>query len=365
MIKLIGQAVAAAGERNELRIIIKSSTKIIYIAFALSCLYLMWHLLKLAELKGLSEYIKQSVSSAGILNFKTVFLSIIIEALPFIIIGVFVSAIIQNFVSEETIGRVLPKSRLFSILIASLLGIIFPVCECGIVPVARRLVQKGVPLYSAITFMLAAPVINPVVASSTAIAFTVRPDIVWFRLGFSFIVACLTGLILSFLFHGRELKAGADMHGHGCGCGCSHHQEYSPGTFSGKIRGTFQDACDEFFEMGKYLMLGAFLAATAQSFISQDLLTGIGKESFSSILTMMSFAFGLSVCSSADAFIAASFINLFSSGSLLAFMVFGPMIDLKNILMLLNAFKLRFVVILTVIVTLLIICGAYMINLWQ
>lgn len=345
-----------------MRIIIKSKPKIIFILFILSCFYLIWHLLKLAELEGLLEYITGGILSVGILNFKTIFLSIIIEALPFIIIGVFVSAIIQNFVSEETISKVLPKNKIFSILIASLLGIVFPVCECGIVPIARRLVIKGVPLYSAITFMLAAPVINPVVASSTAIAFIVNPKIVWLRMVFSFIVSCLTGLILSFLFHGKELKAGTDIHN--CSCGCNHYNEYLPSTFTDKIRSTFEDACDEFFEMGKYLMLGAFLAATAQSFISQSFLASVGKESIVSTLTMMSFAFWLSVCSSADAFIAASFINIFTSGSLLAFMVFGPMIDMKNMLMMLNAFKLRFVVMLTVIVTLLIICGANIINKW-
>ncbi|MFZ5651203.1 MAG: permease [Bacillota bacterium] len=303
------------------------------------------------------------MASIGILNFKTIFLSVIIEALPFIMIGVFVSAIIHNFVSEETIHKVMPKSRISSVLIASLLGVIFPVCECGIVPIVRRLVVKGVPLYSAVTFMLAAPIINPVVFLSTAIAFGASPEIVWLRMAFALIVSCLTGLVLSILFHGRELKTGAEMHS--CGCGCDHHHEYIKYSFISKIRNTFQDACDEFFEMGKYLMLGAFLVAIAQTLISQSFLISIGKESISSILTMMGFAFLLSVCSSADAFIAASLANVFTVGSLTAFMVFGPMIDVKNTLMMLNAFRPRFVVMLIIIVVLLVISGSNLINAWQ
>lgn len=197
--------------------------------------------------------------------------------MPFILIGVFVSAIIQNFISEETIQKALPKNKMSSVFIASLMGIVFPVCECGIVPIARRLVMKGVPLYSAATFMLAAPIINPVVFSSTAIAFTANPQVVWLRMGLAFVVSCLEGLALSILFRGRELREGAGAHS--CGCGCNHQHEHIRQSFTGKIRSTIQDACDEFFEMGKYLILGAFLAAVAQTLISQSLLISIGSGS--------------------------------------------------------------------------------------
>jgi len=144
-------------------------------------------------------------------------LSIIIEALPFILIGVFVSAILQNFVSELTIHKILPRNRISNIILASFLGIIFPICECGIVPVTRRLVIKGFPLYSAVTFMLAAPIINPVVASSTAVAFSANPKMVWFRLGLAFFVSFVTGLLLSFWFDNSELKWGTIQNHFGCG----------------------------------------------------------------------------------------------------------------------------------------------------
>jgi hypothetical protein len=296
------------------------------------------------------------------LNFKTIFLSIIIEALPFIIVGVFVSAVLNNFVSEEMIGRIIPSNRILSILMACCFGIFFPICECGIIPVARRLVNKGVPLYSVVTFILAAPIINPVVASSTAIAFSANPQMVWLRLGFALVVSFLTGLLLSFLLRGDEFMKDRIVHSHGCSCE-HHHLENSP-SLSSKILNTFKDACNEFFEMGKYFMFGAFLAAIVQTFVSHNVLISIGHHQIFSIAAMMIFAFGISVCSSADAFIAASFANSFSSGSLLAFMVFGPMLDIKSTLMLLSSFKPRLVILLTIITALSVAFGAYLIDLW-
>lgn len=108
-------------------------------------------------------------------DFITIFLSIIIEALPFILIGVLASSFIHIFLSEENIQRFLPRRRLIRLSVAALLGVFFPICECGIVPVIRRLVAKGVPLSVGVTFMLAAPIINPVVAASTFMAFPKQP----------------------------------------------------------------------------------------------------------------------------------------------------------------------------------------------
>ncbi|MDF9408865.1 MAG: putative permease [Pelotomaculum sp. PtaB.Bin013] len=332
--------------------------------FLLFFTYITWHLSKSLVTALPFKNARAIITWNDFLNFKTVFLSIIIEALPFILIGVLVSAILENFLSEETIRKVLPGNRILNIFLACFLGIIFPVCECGIVPVARRLVSKGVPLYSAITFMLAAPIINPVVASSTAVAFSANPKIVWFRLGLAFFVSFVTGLLLSYWFDSSELKRGIVQNFYYCGCDHEHHDHHhnSQPTFKTKIINTFQSACDEFFDMGKYLIMGASLAAIAQTFVSRDIILNIGQNSLSSIAAMMTFAFGVSVCSSADAFIAASFATNFTTGSLLAFMVFGPMIDMKNNLMLLNAFKARFVIALVMIVSLLVIGSTLLIN---
>ncbi len=305
-------------------------------------------------------YRLQNLSFTDFVNFKMVFLSIVIEAMPFLLFSVIVSAILNNFVSSDLIRRVLPNNPFLSILCACFLGVIFPVCDCGTVPIVRRLVLKKVPLPTAISFMLAAPIINPVVTAATAYAFQNNYTMVYWRLGFAFIVAFSAGLLLSQFVKGSQLKSSSHFH---VACGCSFDDPSPETPFSGKIRKTVSDACAEFFEMGKYLLYGAFLGAVTQAIISRSVLLLIGQDSLLSIATMLLLAFCISVRSSADAFIAASFSANFSTGSLLAFMVFGPMLDFKNTLMLLHAFKLRFVMLLLLITVALCAGGAYFINL--
>ncbi len=264
-----------------MRILIVNPKKTVFsLCFLLSFAYIAWHLLgfltRTMHINNKISISNLSITWSGFLNFKSIFLSIIIEAIPFILIGVFVSALLQNFVSEEQIKRFLPGSKYSKILLASLMGIIFPVCECGIVPVARRLVSKGVPLYSAVTFMLAAPIINPVVASSTAVAFSANPKMVCYRLGLAFFVSLAAGLLVSYIFDSGELK-GTIPHSN-CDCGCSHDHNHLSSTFAGKLISTLRNACDEFFEMGKYLILGACLAAFVQTTLTRDVLLDIPGE---------------------------------------------------------------------------------------
>ena len=284
--------------------------------------------------------------------------------MPFVLLSVIVSAILHNFVTENMIGKLLPRNKLLSIVPASLLGIMMPVCDCGMVPIVRRLVTKGVPLHTSVAFMLATPIVNPVVAAATAFAFRTNTTIVIFRLGAAFFIACLAGWLTSAFFKGNELKTTSHAHQHACGC-CDHHTDddyiIQP-SFTEKIFRTIHDASNEFFEMGKYLIFGATLGAFSQIIIPRAYLLAVGQHSFLSIGVMMLFAFGISVCSSADAFIAASLTTSFSTGSLVAFMVFGPMIDFKNTLMLLHAFRIRFVVWLIVVVSVLCSIAAYFIN---
>jgi uncharacterized membrane protein YraQ (UPF0718 family) len=310
--------------------------------------------------------ILDSSNLGTIVNFKIILLSIVIEALPFVLFSVLVSAILNNFVSEDTIRKIIPRSKFLSILPASLLGVLFPVCDCGMVPIVRRLVMKGVPLPAAVAFMLAAPIINPVVTAATSFAFKANGNMVFFRLGTAFLIACLAGWLTSILFKDNELKATAASQSAACNC-CSHHaadHKHITQTFAEKLTRTIYDASGEFFEMGKYLIIGAMIGALSQVLLTRTALLAVGQDPFLSIGVMMLFAFGISVCSAADAFIAASFANSFSPGSLVAFMVFGPMIDLKNILMLLHAFRARFVLCLSFIVAIVCAAAAYLINLW-
>lgn len=298
----------------------------------------------------------------------TIFQSVLLEALPFVLIGVLVSALIEVFVSQDLIQRFLPKNRLISLVAACLLGLLFPLCECGIVPVVRRLIKKGVPVSAGIAFMLATPIINPVVITSTAMAFAHRPQMVAQRLLGGFMVAMTVGLALELIYRGRKVervllpeRQQGDAHSHDH----EHHQHghdhdhdhahshasvYAHrsrrSTFLPKLATTLSHATDEFFTTGRYLIIGAFLAAALQSLLSHQVLDTLGQSQVGSRFSMMGLAYGLSLCSEADAFVASTFTHSFLPGAVLAFLLFGPMIDIKNTLMLLGNFSARFVILL-------------------
>lgn len=293
-------------------------------------------------------------NDARINIFKTMFVSIILEALPFILIGVFISSIVHVFVPEQTIKRMIPKNLVLGILVASLLGIIFPICECGMVPVIRRLIKKGMPLYVATTFILVGPILNPIVFLSTFTAFRNRPEITYSRMGLALLVALVIGIFIYRFIKSNQLKEQShDDHHH------NHDHDHSHGNKWIDLMGHITS---EFFEMGKYLMFGSILAAGLQTVIDRESLVSIGNGPILANVLMMGLAFVLSLCSTSDAFVASSFSTTFSSGSLIAFLVFGPMINLKGILMMLAVFKNRFVVWLTALVFLTVLCGSLIIE---
>ncbi len=281
-----------------------------------------------------------------------IFLSIIIEALPFVLIGVFASSLIHLFISEELISRIIPRQRFTRLLVAPLLGILFPICECGIVLVVRRLIQKGVPLSTGITFMLAVPIINPVVAASTHMAFPHIP-MLYYRIIGAFIIAVLIGLIIELFFNRPKEYLREPPQHDDC---CSRHLlqiETKPRKkrFLKNAMELITHAGEDLFVMGKFLIIGSFLAALIQSTVSRDLLMSIGQGEASSIAVMMLLAYGLSICSEADAFIASSFSLTFIPASLTAFLLYGPMTDIKNTLMMLGCFKVKFVAIWLALIT--------------
>ncbi|WP_445491995.1 permease [Niallia sp. 03133] len=278
------------------------------------------------------------MNTQTLFQMNTIFISIIIEALPFILIGVIVSGIIQIFVSDEMIAKIMPKNTILSVIVASLLGSIIPACECGIVPIARRLLLKGVSLPAAIAFMMTGPIINPIVLFSTYIAFGNSWTMVLYRGGIALIVSIIVGILLKLFIKQSPLKSELSSHTH-------YH------SFKERIAAMLKHSIDEFFSVGKYLVLGSLIAAAVQTFIKTSTLVSIGNGPFSSHLVMMGLAYVLSLCSQADAFVAASFRSSFSTGSLVAFLVFGPMLDIKNTFMLLSTFKSKFVLILIVIIT--------------
>jgi len=261
---------------------------------------------------------------------NTIFISILIEALPFVLLGVIISGIIQIFVTDEMMARVIPKNKIGAVLLASVIGALFPACECGIVPITRRLMAKGVPLYAAIPFMLTGPIINPVVLFSTFVAFGNDWKIVLYRAGVAFIVSLLVGLILSFQFKTPQTKREV-------------HLRTSPKKMSAKLSEATRHTIDEFFSVGKFLIIGGLIAAGMQTFVKTSTLFSLGQGDVSSNAVMMGLAYVLSLCSSADAFIASSFRSTFTDSAIVSFLVFGPMFDIKNTLMMLSQFKTKFV----------------------
>jgi len=301
--------------------------------------------------------------------FKTMFISIILEAMPFILIGVLISALLQVFVKDHTIRRMIPKNPFLGIITASILGIIFPICECGMVPAIRNLIQKGMPLYVATTFILVGPILNPIVFWSTFVAFRTRPEIAYSRMGLAFIVALVIGLIVYKFVHPDQLKASlktvhnhADLnnrHDHGHvhhDHNHDHHHGHSHARLN-KLVEVMGHTVSEFFDMGKFLLFGSVLVGLLQTFVSKDNLVAIGHGQGSANLLMMGLGFILSLCSTSDAFVAQSFLTTFSKGALVAFMVLGPMLNLKGLLMMSAVFKTKFIVILSLLVIVFIYAG--------
>lgn len=278
------------------------------------------------------------IKSETLQNFLLIFISIILEAMPFIMLGALVSALIQVFVSEDTIAKVIPKNKLIALAAASVMGLIFPVCECAIIPITRRLIKKGVPLGIGITFMLSVPIVNPVVMASTYYAFYNMPKMVLIRSISGIIIAILAGYFVEVTWGKKEspLTEGQHTFDQQCSCGCSSY-EYVKGQ--SKLSVILGHTSKELQGISKYLILGAAISSAFQSFIPKKEIVYFGQGALSSVIIMLILAFALSLCSEADAFIARTFVSQFTLGSVAAFLIFGPMLDIKNTLMLTGSFK--------------------------
>jgi uncharacterized protein len=257
---------------------------------------------------------------AGVQNFFLVFGSLLIEAVPFVLLGAVVSAAIEVFVPVSVFERLAGVPRPLQLPAAGLAGLAFPVCECGSVPVARRLVAKGLSPAAAVTFMLSAPVLNPVVIASTVVAYRGR-DTFWpmvlGRAGLGLIVAMSVGWVVSRSRKEDLIRPRAedkDVH--------EHESEGSRG------RAFFTHLAGDFVFMGRFLVIGAIVAGLLQTFVPQSIISSVAGMPIVSLLAMMALAFVLSLCSESDAFVAASFVQ-FGVGAQLAFLVFGPMVDTK------------------------------------
>ena len=332
-------------------------------------------------------------------NAFTLFLSLLVEAIPFLLLGVLFSGLLLGFVDERKLVSRIPRNPLLAALMGSSIGFLFPVCECGNVPVARRLLMQGVPAPAAIGFLLVAPTINPVVIWATWTAFRDQPEIVVLRVVFSLSIATIIGWVFSAQkdlrpllqpsvaraiplpkpeFSQKDLvqantqlllQSGTFMLGQPGGAvpiesllqddwkrlqtskteKTSQRSSMFHRVSKERLRLLLDTMVQELRELGGVLVIGSAIAAIIQVGAPRELILNLGQGPVSSILAMLLLAAVVSICSTVDAFFALSFASTFTSGSLLAFLVFGPMIDLKGIGLMLSIFKGRAVVYLIVL----------------
>ncbi|WP_413160702.1 permease [Capilliphycus salinus ALCB114379] len=336
----------------------------------------------------------------------TLFLSLLVEALPFLLLGVLFSSILNQLVDERKLLSLVPSHPLLAALFGSLVGFLFPVCECGNVPVARRFIIQGIPASAAIGFLFAAPTINPIVIWSTWIAFRDQPEIVFLRVLLSLIIATLLGWVFSFQKDLRPILQPAiarllpppRMNDKKTAEAGESSPLLQPGTYllgsaeqpvrlesipfwqtaqgfgttdkktsklqkrpKIKLRSLFlrpskerlglmvENMVQELRELGGVLVIGSAIAALIQVAMPREIILSLGHGPVSSIVAMLLLGGVVSICSTVDAFFALSFAATFTSGSLLAFLVFGPMIDIKTVGLMLSVFKPRAVVYLMIL----------------
>lgn len=275
-------------------------------------------------------------------NFFLVFSSLLIEAIPFVLLGAVVSALMETVVPSRVFERLTRLPRSIQVPAAGLAGLTFPVCECGSVPVARRLALKGFAPSAAVTFMLAAPIVNPVVIISTFVAYRGR-EALWLmvvgRVLLGIVVAVVAGWVAGG-WSGRELLRGR----RGDGADHRHEEEHrraSGGRWS-KLNDFVDHLVGDFLFMGRYLILGVLFAAAFQTFVPTGFANTLADVPILNLVAMMGLAFLLSLCSESDAFVGASFVQ-FGPAAQLAFLVFGPIVDMKLVMLYRGTFTRGFV----------------------
>lgn len=312
-----------------------------------------------------------------ILDFILAFSAVLWEAMPFIVLGAVVAGILEEFLPQQAITKFLPRSVVPAVMIGAGLGLIFPMCECGILVVMRRLLRKGLPLSCCVAYMLAGPIINPVVMFSTGVAFwphKIGPEVLGLRVGLGFLVAVVTGLVVQ----GQWAKYGTALL-HAVAVPPPESKLSLPVTdapaprkpLSKRLANISSTAVHDFVDITVFLILGAVLAAVAKLYVTPAQIEYLSREQpFLAIPAMMVLAVLMCLCSEADAFVAASFTKMHLSAKT-AFLVLGPMLDLKLLLMYTRVFRPRLILLIvtSVVLQVLVYCVAvhvvYQMNGWS
>ncbi|KZE33025.1 permease [Microbacterium sp. T32] len=272
----------------------------------------------------------------------TLALSVLIESLPFVVLGVLLSIIVQVWVPPGAIERWMPRAPWARRAVLSLLGMLIPVCECGNVPFARGLLMRGFGVSDTLTFLVAAPIVNPIVIISTNAAFGLSDGILVGRLVGGFLIANLIGWLYS--RHPDPDKLLTERFLETC--------EIVVQERGGRGRRSLAQFVVELRSVMPALIIGSLIAGAVQVLIPRSALLAIGSDPALSIAAMMILAVVVSLCSNVDAFFALSFASTFTPGSIVAFLVVGPVVDLKMYALLRTTFTTRVLVGLTIVVVL-------------
>jgi len=276
--------------------------------------------------------------SSVLLDFLTLFTSIIVEAMPFILLGISFSILVSLFMNDKMVLKIKNANPLVRMPLIGLVGVFMPVCECGNVPIARRLLQNKFSISETTVFLVAAPIVNPITFISTYQAFNFDPSIAWLRISLGYLMAITAGLLFLRSHRSKYIEEKFENL-------CKDHAHYES-----KAKKAIDIFSSEFILLIKMLFLGAFIASAIQILVPREIIASLNNNIILSILAMMVLAFVVSICSNIDAFFALSFSNIFPSSSLLAFMLFGPVIDIKMLTLLKSTFKNRYLVKLSIVI---------------
>lgn len=272
----------------------------------------------------------------------TLAISVLVEALPFVVLGVVLSIVVQVWIPPGAIERWMPRNPWGRRAVLSLLGMLIPVCECGNVPFARGLMMRGFGVAETLTFLIAAPIVNPIVILTTHQAFGFDDGILVARLVGGYAIANLIGWLYS--RHPDPDGLVTDRFRAAC--------EIVETEGGGRGRRSLAQFVVELRAVMPALVIGSALAGAVQVLVPRDLLLAIGSNPALSIVAMIALAIVVSICSNVDAFFALSFASTFTPGSLVAFLLVGPLVDLKMLALLRTTFRGRVLAGLVVIVIL-------------
>lgn len=269
-------------------------------------------------------------------DFVTLSVSVMVESLPFVLLGIAISILVQLWLPDR-VWDLLPRTPALRRLVLSVLGVLFPVCECGNVPLARGLMLRGLGVGESLTFLMAAPILNPVTIVTTYQAFGFDDGILAGRVVGAFLIANLVGWVFSRHPDPSALLTPAFE----AACAADHDETGS------RWRRSADSFATETATMLPALVAGSFLAGAIQVGVPRQVLIGLGSNPVLSVAAMILLAFVVSMCSNVDAFFVLAFGATFAPGAIIAFLVFGAMIDIKMLALLRTTFTNRTLVLLT------------------